>query len=347
MTRNRKRLVAALAVLLLCSTGVAAAQVAMTTPGQQGTWCPQSEFVAGDAGCVKTTWPTPTTLTETKTETVTVSPTTTTTTTTTTTVPSTTTTTAPPAAPVVGSDAWKATTGLTTPESSLTLVSGNLTTTSNGQVIDGKKVTGNLVVQHDNVVVTNSRIQGVVQGSNLRGLTLRHVDLGRDSCPGSTNGGTRLVSGGNYTLENSRLHHNGADLVNLAAGTITMRDSWLGQTCYYNGDHLDAVQMYNPGQNVILLVERSFLDSRAANGSNLLGNGAVFIADNPGVGSNFVLKNNLFAGGNYTTSFYDSSKFEVRDNKYVAGSYRYGPCSSTNTIVFTGNTLDTGAAVSC
>jgi len=227
------------------------------------------------------------------------------------------------------------------------VVNGNLTTTSNGQVIDGKKVTGNLVVQHDNVVVTNTRIQGVVQGSNLRGLTLRHVDLGLNSCPGSTNGGTRLINAGNYTLESSRLHHNGADLVNLAAGTITMRDSWLGQTCYYNGDHLDAIQMYNPGQNVTLLVERSYLDSRAVNGSNLLGNGAVFIADNPGAGSNFVFKNNLFAGGNYTTAFYDSSHFEVRDNKYVAGSFRYGACDSTDTITFTGNTLDTGAAVTC
>lgn len=310
-----------------------------------GTYCPPlpANAVAGQDHVCKVVadpfWPPPTT-----TPPPTSSSTTTTVPTSTTTPPVT--TTQPAAAPEVGSDEWKATTGLTSPVSTLTVVNSSFSTTSDNQVVDGKRITGDLVVSHSNVVVTNSRILGVVRGSNLRNLTLRNVDLGRDSCPNATNGGTRLISGGNYTVENSRLHHNGADLVNLAAGSITFRNSWLGNTCYYSGDHLDAIQMYNPGQNVTLLVEKSFLDSRAAN-TNALGNGAVFIADNPGAQSRFTLKNNLFAGGNYTTSFYDSPNFEVTGNKYVAGSYRYGPCSSTHTITFSGNTLTNGTPVSC
>lgn len=346
--RRLRRIVAPALALIVAAGGTWIASASAQTDPQPtaplGTWCPipATPAVGPLQGCkvvADPDWTPPTSTTPPTTTTTTSSSTTTTTV-----VPTTTTT--PPVDPAVGSDEWKATVGLTSPEASLTAVNSSFTTTSDNQVIDGKRITGDLVVSHSNVTVTNSRILGVVRGSNLRNLTLRNVDLGRDSCPGSTNGGTRLISGGNYTVENSRLHHNGADLVNLAAGSITFRNSWLGNTCYYSGDHLDAIQMYNPGQNVTLLVEKSFLDSRAAN-TNALGNGAVFIADNPGAQSRFTLKNNLFAGGNYTTSFYDSQWFEVTGNKYVAGSYRYGPCSSTHSITFTGNTLTNGTPVSC
>lgn len=339
----RRRILAPLVVVIVIVAGIslAAAQTDPVPTAPLGTWCPPlpANAVAGQDHVCKVApdplWIPPTTTT-------TVPPTTTTVPTTT--IPPTTTTT--PVEPAVGSDAWKTTTGLTTPVSALSTVNSSFTTTADNQVIDSKRITGDLVVSHSNVVVTNTRILGVVRGSNLRGLVLRNVDLGRDSCPNATNGGTRLINAGNYTLENSRLHHNGADLVNLAAGSITIKNSWLGQTCFYNGDHLDAVQMYNPGQNVTLLVEKSFLDSRAVN-TNALGNGAVFIADNPGPQSRFTFKNNLFAGGNYTTAFYDSPNFEVRDNKYLIGSYRYGACSSTHSITFSGNTLDNGTPVSC
>lgn len=319
------------------------APAANAAPGDVTLSCPitASPVMGQTVVCtytVEPTTPTPTTTTAPAT------------TTTTTTVPPTTTTTTttpppqPPADPTVGSDAWKATTGLNS--ENLTTVSGSLTTTADNQTIVDKRISGDLVVQHNNVTVINSRIMGVVRGSNLRGLKMSHVDIGKASCPGATNGGTRLINAGNYTLENSRLHHNGADLVNLAAGNITIRNSMLNNTCFYEGDHLDAIQMYNPNQNVTLLVEKSFLDSRAVN-VNALGNGAVFIADTPGPSSMFVFKGNLFAGGNYTTSFYDSPNFEVRDNKYVAGSFRYGPCSSTNSITFINNTLTTGSPVTC
>lgn len=347
---RRLRRIAAPAFALIVAVGGVwiASAVAQTEPtAPLGTWCPMvTSPTAGQVVTCKVVadpdWTAPTTTTPPVTTT---SSSTTTTTPQTTTVPPTTTT-VPPTPAAVGSDEWKATTGLTTPIGSLTTVNSSFSTTADNQVVDGKRITGDLVVNNANVVVTNTRIMGVVRGSNLRNLTLRNVDLGLDSCPNATNGGTRLINGGNYTVENSRLHHNGADLVNLAAGNITYRNSWLGQTCYYNGDHLDAIQMYNPGQNVTLLVEKSFLDSRAAN-TNALGNGAVFIADNPGAGSRFTLKGNLFAGGNYTTSFYDSPNFEVRDNRYVKDAYRYGACSSTHVITFTGNTLTDGSPVSC
>lgn len=286
----------------------------------------------------------PTTTTAVPSSTTTTVPTTTTTVPVTT--PPTTTTTSspqPPTDPSIGSAEWKATTG--TNSENRTTVNGSVTTVADGQTIVDKTITGDLVVQHANVTVINARILGVVRGSNLRGLKMSHVDIGKASCPAASNGGTRLINGGNYTLENSRLHHNGADLVNLMAGNITIRSSLLDRTCYYSGDHLDAIQMYAPGDVVNLLVEKSMLDSRSVNGE--LGNGAVFIADNPGAASKFTFKNNLFAGGNYTTAFYDRGTFDVQDNKYVAGSFRYGPCTSNLPITFANNKLDTGQSVTC
>lgn len=331
------RTVAALLALVLFTPAANAA------PGDVSLSCPiSSSPVSGQTVvCTYTVEPT------TPTSTTTTAPVTTTTTTV---VPPTTTTTTttqppqPPVDPAVGSDAWKATTGLNS--DNRTTVNGSLTTVADNQTIVDKTITGDLVVQHNNVTVINARIMGVVRGSNLRGLKMSHVDIGKASCPSSTNNGVRLINGGNYTLENSRLHHNGADLVNLTAGTINIKNSWLGNACYYSTDHLDAVQMYAPGDVVNLTVEKSFLDSRAVN-TNARGNAAVFIADNPGAASTFSFTGNLFAGGNYTTQFYDAGTFTVRDNVYVSGSYQYGPCASNVPVTFTNNKLDTGQSVTC
>lgn len=356
--RFTKKLSAILAIVTLSVASVVgiASSTISASPGDISLVCPHvaSPTAGQEITCVYKIETAPPVTTTTVAPTTTVPPVTTTTTvapttppvTTTTVAPTTTTTTVPPAPPAVGSDAWKATTGLTSPESSLIVFNGSLATSSDGQRIDGRKINGDLFIDHANVVVTNTRVLGSIRNTNLRGLVLRHTDIGGSSCPSATNNGKRLINAGNYTLENSRLHHNGADLVNLSAGSITMKDSWLGQTCYYPGDHLDAVQMYSVGQNVTLLAERSFFDSRAVN-TNALGNAAIFISDNPGAASRFTFKNNLFAGGNYTTSFHDSGTYIIENNKYTAGAYRYGPCHTNRSITFTGNTLTNGTPVTC
>lgn len=224
---------------------------------------------------------------------------------------------------------------------SLTTVA-DLSTTSNGQVIDAMLVLGELVINHDNVTVKNSRVKGRVVYNDHRGLVLQDADLGPDSCPTSSNGGYRLLAGGDYTLIRTHLHHNAADLLALGGGgTITIQDSLFNNTCYYAGDHLDAIQLYDPGAVTNVTVAHSRIDARTVNVVGF-GNAAIFWADSPGAGSRLTMYQNLFAGGNYTTYLLDAPSgsniiIDVHDNRFVRDTYNYGPCTAGGTDPFDGS----------
>lgn len=242
----------------------------------------------------------------------------------------------------------------------LASVNGSLPTVSTGQVIDSRLITGDLIVNHDNVTVTRSRIKGRIIDNNHRGLTLDQVDLGADACPAKTNGGNRLVNADDYTIKRSHLHHNGADLINLnGGGRIRIESSLLDGTCFYPGDHLDAIQMYNPGGVIDFTIVDSKVDNRAVN-TSALGNAAIFIADNPGAGSRFTLDHTWWAGGGYTIRLHDAGagsnvRFNVTGNVVKKGAYQYGPCSTSNSVTaasptstgvyWSGNKLDDGSAL--
>lgn len=217
---------------------------------------------------------------------------------------------------------------------------GSFSSSASGQTISGLSISGDLVINHNDVTVTNSRIKGRVV-YNARGLTLRDVDLGADTCPSSSNGGNRLIAGDDYTLTRVHVHHNGADLIALSGGgTITIQDSLINNTCYYSGDHLDAVQYYDPGgiANVTLL--HNYIDARPSNGGGF-GNAAIFWADFPGAGSRLNVYNNFLAGGNYTLYALDAHAgsgvvIDVSSNRFLRNQYNYGPCALSNSIPFDG-----------
>lgn len=231
-------------------------------------------------------------------------------------------------------------------------------TSSNGQTINGLLITGDLVINHDNITVTNSRIKGRVAYNGHRGLTLRDVDLGPDSCPISNNGGVRLLNGDDYILTRVHLHHNGDDLLAMTGGgTILIQDSLFNNTCYYAGDHLDAIQYYDPGgvANVTLL--HNTLDARPANNSGF-GNAAIFWGDFPGAGTRLNVRNNFLAGGNYTFYALDAASgsgviIDISGNRFLRNTYTYGPCALTNSDPFDGasgikwnnNAYSDGAAI--
>lgn len=292
-------------------------------------------------------------------------------TTTTTTPPPTTTTTAPPPPP--GGQACPALpafpdancTGVPA-GTTLATVNGNLTTTADNQVIDAKLITGDLVVQHNNVTVTNSQIKGrVAYAPGKRDLTLRDVDLGMDSCPTSGGSDYELLSGSDYTLTRVHMHHWPADLLRLAGDPntqIIVEDSLINQACFYAGDHLDAVQMYDPGSVANVTIRHSNIDTRPVNATDK-GNSAIFWADNPGAGSNLLVQDSKLAGGQITLALYDATAgsgvvLDAHNNTFVDGSWNGAPCSrgsgpvsvmfnGTEGVKFANNTLDTGGAVTC
>lgn len=227
----------------------------------------------------------------------------------------------------------------------LTTINGGYTTTSDGQVIDGKLINGDLGIANKNVTVKNSRIVGRISNSASKGgLVVMDSDIGLDSCQASAyeNGDYNNFNGTNYTMIRSHVHNAGADLMGMGGtGTILIQDSIVNQACYYSGDHLDAIQFYSPGSDGKVTIQHSFFDSRAVNSGGANGNAAIFWADNPGSGSHLTVTQTWLAGGNYTASLYDANAgsgviLDLNNNTFVKNSYTYGACSGSNSVTFNG-----------
>ena len=202
---------------------------------------------------------------------------------------------------------------------------GSVTSSGAGQVIDGKAVSGDINIEDDNVTVSNSRIKGRVYLNNHTGIILKDVDIGLDACPSAGNGGYRLVVGDNgYTLIRAHLHHNADDM--LSAGgpaPIVIRDSIVEKPCFYAGDHLDAIQFYDPGATGNVSVTHSIFDVRPINSTDK-GNAAFFWADGPQ--GTLLIENSLLAGGGYTVQLREIDGYTaiVRNNYFVRDSYTWG-----------------------
>jgi hypothetical protein len=236
----------------------------------------------------------------------------------------------------------------------------NLTTVSGGMsacgTVDRKDITGDLKLTCD-TTLTNSHVRGkIVQNGHK--FTATDSTIGPDAC-GSSGNSDELVDSDDFSLTRVHVQHSGSDLVRLVGGggTITINDSLIDGACMYPGDHLDALQYYDPGSKANVTIKNSSIDSRATNTSGK-GNAAIFLADNPGRGSVFNITGNRLAGGNYTASLYDALSgsgvtYKVTGNTFVKGSWTYGPCSMSNSnayngtdgVEFSGNKYDDGSAL--
>jgi hypothetical protein len=97
------------------------------------------------------------------------------------------------------------------------------------------------------------------------------------------------------------------------------------------------------------LIQHNTIDARNSNSAVIIG------ADQSAI-NNAVVKDNILAGGNYTTyagtGGFDSGIITFTGNRYVRDTWRYGPCSflpsAGRTIGFVNNVWDdTGASMSC
>jgi hypothetical protein len=229
----------------------------------------------------------------------------------------------------------------------LTAVNGEYKTSRNGQVISGLDITSTLVINHDNVVVRNSRIRDRVDYRSTSGtsLIIEDSEIGPDGCPGSISAGNPsdyplVYYSGWYTLRRVHLHGD-EDLLRTSYGTTVVQDSFLDHTCMYAGAHADAVQQYSPGDVSRVTLIHNTIDGRPANTSGDKGNSAVFWSDHPGAGSSLTAYNNLFAGGNYSVWTTDAPAgsgivIDIHNNQFVRGSFAYGPHNCANSVPFNG-----------
>lgn len=271
-----------------------------------------------------TVWPCPTTAPTTTPVTTTVAPTTTTPVTTT--PPATTTTTTPPTVGVYPNPGNTGARGVT-----LAVISGDYTAPA-GAVIDGKRITGRLIIGTGGATIRNSEIYGGITNYPSRGrYTVTDSTIG---APSGCNGGIGL-SYENYTAERVHVRSIGDAFRGGQAASgvsdILIRDSY-ARLCSQPGFHSDGYQGYGAGTNVRLI--HNTLDQRGALDSTA----PIFNADSSKA---LWAEDNLVAGGGFTLRIYDvaGQKSTVRNNKVVDGSWQYGPVNSSCNDQWSGNTI--------
>jgi hypothetical protein len=276
------------------------------------------------------------------------------------------TTTPPPTLPA-GSCAWPAcfptaaTTGVPAGVV-LAIVSGDLHASA-GTTVDGKDVQGSLIVDGNDVHVSNSRIHGVVfDCAGCHGLTLTDTEITANPGEQYSVGNFPPITG-SYTL--TRVHvHRWQDGPRTDQGTVTIRDSLVDELTFQAGEHPDAVQQYCPGCEVHVTLDHDTLSGCAGNSTDK-GNSALFWSDHPGTGSTLLATHNLFRCGQYSVRINDTGTgpagnhpgvtADIRDNTVAAGSYANGPAECGNGrayspttgdgVKWSGNVLDNGQAI--
>ncbi|HSW65643.1 MAG TPA: hypothetical protein VLI54_00700 [Bacillota bacterium] len=197
----------------------------------------------------------------------------------------------------------------------LSAYTGPETITTAGTVIDGKHVTGDLIIKAD-TTIKNSQVDGTIHKEDSGGVTL----VVQDTTVGPASGcviGPALDTGndtGNYTA--TRLYVRNHDDAYRAGGpNITIQDSY-AKMCGVgasqsppDGSHSDGVQDYPATYN--LTINHSTFDecgnwttppTSQATCVQIGQNGPIFIASNPTRGSqygstNVTISNNLVLGG--------------------------------------------------
>lgn len=226
----------------------------------------------------------------------------------------------------------------------LTSVTGDLTATA-GTVIDGKRITGKIVVTGNGVVIRNSDVYGgVTNGAGHYTYTVTDSTIG---APTGCDGGVALMFD-KYTATRVLIRHFGdafratsnpatnGPAANSAASDVLVQDSYV-LLCSNPGDHSDGYQGYYGGTGVQLL--HNTIDQRSAPSATA----PIFSAD---WSKGIVARDNLLAGGSYSIRVYDdgtntaNSRSVVTGNRVVNGAWQYGPSASDcASITWTNNTL--------
>lgn len=256
------------------------------------------------------------------------------TTTTTSTVPPTTTTTIPSSGDMTL--AWfQANTGWAHTGVTLTTAT-NVTTTTNGQVIDGLDITGTLTIKNTGVVVKRSRLRNPPQFSGNVNPTFQDVEIGY--LTNATGDGDQVFTGP-VTLTRVDLH--GVREGPRSNGALIITDSWFHDFRVGSGDHTDAIQNYASSTHDVLT--HNWIDAGCCDS-----NSALFYAD--GWTGTLVMDRNTLAGGQFTWQIHESGKLTATNNVVIKGSYNYGPvnnaASNQSGWVWTNNKLSDGSTLS-
>jgi hypothetical protein len=185
----------------------------------------------------------------------------------------------------------------TGPSGTLTVTTGNLTIGTAGAVVENREIRGCVTVSAQNVTIRNSRI--ICDGSSAvwagsSGLVVEDTEIQCANKVGQTG-----LTPGNYTAR--RIEASRCENILWAGNNVLVEDSYIHDPipCCIPGDpHTDSIQTPAGGSNVT--IRHSTVYGGYISQSNF-GNAAITTAASPGTGAtNYIVENNLLAGGGYT-----------------------------------------------
>lgn len=208
----------------------------------------------------------------------------------------------------------------------LTTVNGDYVARKAGEVIEGKKITGDLTVQAANVKIRNSEIHGEVKNTSSQTFEIT------DSTVGPPSGCVSAAAVGNHHYTATRVHlRNFSDGFRNEGDNILIQDSFV-ELCSTPGDHSDGIQGYHGGSNVV--IRHTTVDQRGARKEDVTS--PIFFADGS---KGAVVENNMFIGGGYTVRLYGSG-YTFANNVVVNKAWLYGPAANDcGGIKWSGNKL--------
>jgi len=204
---------------------------------------------------------------------------------------------------------------------------GDLWVDQPGAVIEDMLVTGAIQVRAENVTIRRTRVHGIIwnqysDSEQFGGLLIEDTEVGPDSGV-MTDWGHGVVGTAGYTARRVEIH-NVTDGFRVSGDNVLIEDSFVSLAVVAGEcNHLDAVQGYGGGQNVV--VRGNTLDARG-----YCSNASVFMADSS---PHADVQGNLLLGGTYSlrlNQFEIPATFVARNNRIVDGSWQYGPMDIVN-----------------
>lgn len=224
-------------------------------------------------------------------------------------------------------------------------IKGDYEAKTDGQVIDGWHIAGDLVIEAKNVTIQNSQIDGTVineVGPNHYGpFTIQDSTVGpATGCVGSPGIGESMYTAKRVYVRN---HDDG---FRVSGNDVSASDSYV-HMCYLppsvappDGSHSDGVQNYckgGSGDNLYdIPCHNITLDHNTFDNHDVIGNSAIYLGGTPDGKDiqNVTVTNNLMWGGGYTfySIWYSGPKWTVTGNRIVSNNgWEYGPVDAEGT----------------
>lgn len=184
----------------------------------------------------------------------------------------------------------------------LTLHSGDLNTTANGQVISGLEITGTVNVRHDDVTIRrcwihNSGFFGI--DAEPGAVTDGHPAIIEDCLVSAAGPGTTGILNSNITVRRCRIRdsENGFDL-----GANVLVEYCFVYPLYNEGEaHADGIQTQSGGPASNLTIRHNTIFCRGTNGGvEVSGTSAIICAIGTTSFTNVTIDHNFMAGGAFT-----------------------------------------------